>query len=291
MDPVAVVGGGPAGISCAIWLKRLGLEPVIFDRGRLGGQLHDITLPLQDVPGLGTIAAGALAARLEEQLRSLHIPVKEGKEAVSFDSGSSTLGCKDGTSYPVSAVAYAPGLRTRQLAVPGREEITRLSTSDLIRERIDGLIVVVGGGDRAFEAAIRLTDAGQSVILVHRRAHFRARPDFQTQAERRRFPVYVNATVRSVRAGAQGIEVTIERGGRQQRVAARCVLARIGMEPDIQPGLCPEALSDVVPLWTPVGIRVLGDAVSPVPFRSIATAFGSGMVAAKELVMTLSRTP
>ncbi|MCY0909977.1 MAG: NAD(P)/FAD-dependent oxidoreductase, partial [Sulfobacillus thermotolerans] len=261
--------GGPAGIACAIWLKRLGLLPKIFERHHLGGQLHDITLPLQDVPGFYGANVSVLLADLVQQLHQMGIDVYEEHDVVAFDE----------------AVVYAPGLRTRDLKVPGAQWVTSLSTSALLAQPLAGEVLIVGGGDRAFEAALRLSEAGKSVCLIHRRDHFRARPDFQQRVRDLGIVVHVNTTVEAITPTQGGVEVVLKGPRTTKRVKAAVVMVRIGMEPDIQPGLCSSVLSDVVPLWPSSRLRVIGDAVTPVPFRSIVTAFASGMVAAKEMVM------
>ncbi|AUW95136.1 hypothetical protein BXT84_15220 [Sulfobacillus thermotolerans] len=285
IETVAVVGGGPAGIACAIWLKRLGLLPKIFERHHLGGQLHDITLPLQDVPGFYGADVSVLLADLVQQLHQMEIDVYEEHDVVAFDEAEKLLTCADGATYHAQAVVYAPGLRTRDLKVPGAQWVTSLSTSALLAQPLAGEVLIVGGGDRAFEAALRLSEAGKTVRLIHRRDHFRARPDFQQRVRDLGIPVHVNTIVEAITRTQGGVEVVLKGPRTTKRVKAAVVMVRIGMEPDIQPGLCSSVLSDVVPLWPSSRLRVIGDAVTPVPFRSIVTAFASGMVAAKEMVM------
>ncbi|OLZ11654.1 NAD(P)/FAD-dependent oxidoreductase [Sulfobacillus thermosulfidooxidans] len=286
MAQVAVIGGGPGGVSCAIWLKRLGLEPVLYERGHIGGQLHDISLPIPDLPGEPLITARELIERLKHHLKTWEIPVFEGQEVIAYRDDQ-ILVLKSGQEIYYPHIAYAPGLRIRELDIPGREWITQQSTSEILNMNTDLPILIVGGGDRAFEAAIRLAQAKRPVILIHRRDHFRARPDFQTKVQQLHIPIYVHTHLQSIESVPGALIAHAEQNGHELSFPVSVVMVRIGMEPDIQPGLCPLPISDVVPLWPRAHVRCLGDAVSPVPFRSIVSAYASGMMAAKELVMNL----
>ena len=285
MTQVAVIGGGPGGVSCAIWLKRLGLEPVLYERGTIGGQLHDISLPIPDLPGQSLVDARKLIEYLKQHLHYWRIPVFEGQEAIQYRNGD--LVFRGGLEARYSCIAYAPGLRTRKLDIPGHEWITQYSTSEILQMTSEDPVLVVGGGDRAFEAAIRLAKAKRHVVLIHRRDHFRSRPDFQSQVRHLGIPIYVNAQLKAIERTEQQLIAHIDRSGERMSLTVALVMVRIGMEPDIQPGLCPNPQSDVVPLWPHKQVRCLGDAISPVPFRSIVSAYASGMMAAKELVMNL----
>ena len=285
MTQVAVIGGGPAGVSCAIWLKRLGIDAVLYERRSIGGQLHDITLPIPDLPGEPWIEALALIDRFKQHLHAWHIPVFEGQEAVEYRERLLIL--RDGSERHYPFLAYAPGLKIRQLDIPGQELITTQSTSEMLMTSYPYPVLVVGGGDRAFEAVVRLAEAAHSVILIHRRERFRARPDFQKRVVKLGIPILVNTQLRSIEPASEGLTAYIEEEGHMSIMRVSAVMIRIGMEPDIQPGLCPLPQSDVMPLWADNRIRCLGDAVNPVAFRSIVSAYASGMAAAKELVMNL----
>ncbi|MCL4495022.1 MAG: NAD(P)/FAD-dependent oxidoreductase [Firmicutes bacterium] len=284
MAQVAVIGGGPGGVSCALWLKRLGVEPVLYERHSIGGQLHDITLPIPDLPGEPWIEARELIARLKQHLFTWKISVFEGREALEYRDDR-VLVFRDGQEIHYPLVAYAPGLKVRQLNIPGREWIAKKSTTEMLQEPVSHPILVVGGGDRAFEAAIRFAESGRPVTLIHRREGFRARPEFQRRALELGIPIRVNAQLRAVEHGSPGLTAHIEESGKITSIRLSAVMVRIGMEPDIQPGLCSVPQSDVVPLWAHSRVRCLGDAVSPVAFRSIVSAYASGMAAAKELAM------
>lgn len=279
---VYVVGAGPAGISAAIWTRRLGLEPVVLERkAHLGGQLADYSLPITDMPGIPQIDGQALMGELQEQLRRLAIGVEYGCQAVGFMNHQLSLA--DGTKLPCRGVIYAPGVRARTLEVPGAEAIRDVSASQILnfpeRRALD--ILVVGGGDRAVEAAARLAERGLAVRLVHRRSQLRARANFRQRLGQSGADVLLNTVVAGVALSENGrLQVQLARGERNVQVEVSHVLVRIGMEPDLIAPLA-EAASKM-----PQSVLLAGDAVESPAYRSLVTAFASGMRAAKGLVLS-----
>ncbi len=279
---VYVVGAGPAGISAAIWTRRLGLEPVVLERKtHLGGQLADYSLPITDMPGIPQIGGQALMDELQEQLRRLAIGVEYGCQAVDFRNHQLSLA--DGTKLTCRGVIYAPGVRTRTLEAPGAEAIRDVSASQILNlpERRGLDILVVGGGDRAVEAAIRLAESGLAVRLVHRRSRLRARASFRQRLGQSGADVLLNTVVAGVARSENGrLHVQLVRGGDNVQVEVSHVLVRIGMEPDLLSPLAEAALN------MPQTVRLAGDAVESPAYRSLATAFASGMRAAKGLILS-----
>lgn len=188
---VLVVGAGPAGVAAALWARALGLEPLVLESaGRVGGQLLRIHFELANFPGAVPGPGEAIAGRCEQQLEAARIPVRVDAEVVSFDPSGPRIATRSGEALTARAVVIATGLRRRRLDVPGERELTGRGVSSSAtadRARLAGRdVLVVGGGDAAFENALILADAGCRVGLVVRGTP-RARPEFQARvaAERR----------------------------------------------------------------------------------------------------------
>jgi len=275
-----VVGAGPAGISAAIWAKRMGWEPVIFERSRyLGGQLIDFSLPIVDLPGLPEILAPELVERLRKQLHDLNISVEYGCQVVSFTGQRLVLA--DGGEIASSRMIYAPGVRRRKLEAEGVDGLADTSTSQILasaqpRDRV----LVVGGGDRAVEAASRLAEANIPTVLVHWRSVLRARSSFQKRLRMSGADVRMPSRVCAVRP-TEGERVRVEIQGPLgvESFDVSHVLVRIGMEPDLTPDLA-RAFTQM-----PHRVRLIGDAAEPICDRSLVVAFASGMRAIKALVL------
>ena len=164
---VIIIGSGPAGYTAAIYLGRAGLNPVMVT-GALspGGQLVNTT-EVENFPGFPEGILGPdLMDRMKEQAKRF------GTTYIA-DDVSSIEACESDSSLII-----ATGSSFRKLGVPGEQELSGHGVSYCAT--CDGFffrnkpIVVVGGGDSAFEEALFLTRFGSSVTLIHRRDSFRA---------------------------------------------------------------------------------------------------------------------
>lgn len=182
---LVIVGAGPTGVTAALWAKHDGLDFVLLEAGdHAGGQLHRVYSSLVGVPGI-TGPGMAFANVLARQLAEAGIAVRRGAVATALVTGTDglprvVLAKQDPIAAP--AVLVATGLRARTLDLPGERELTGKGVSSSAtrdRERIAGQrVVVVGGGDAAFENALLLSAVDCHVTLVVRGAA-RARREFR----------------------------------------------------------------------------------------------------------------
>ncbi|KFI91747.1 thioredoxin-disulfide reductase [Bifidobacterium saguini DSM 23967] len=181
---VVIIGSGPAGYTAAIYLGRAGLNPLMIT-GALapGGQLVNTT-EVENFPGF---PEGILGPDLMDNMREQ--AKRFGTEFVADDvTAIASVGTDNAPLYRLElsddevletrAVIIATGSKFRKLGVPGEVELSGHGVSYCAT--CDGFffrnkpIVVVGGGDSAFEEALFLTRFGSSVTLIHRRDEFRA---------------------------------------------------------------------------------------------------------------------
>ena len=169
---VIIIGGGPTGLSAAIYTSREGLETLVIERAALGGQAG-ITQVLDNFPGFDEGISGEdFARRLANQARRFGAELLEASDVKSVNGNGQYLcvATGDGQEYGAKAVLVATGSKYRELGVPGE--------SDLIGSNVhfcatcDGAfykgkdVLVIGGGNSGFEEGLFLTKFANSVKIV-----------------------------------------------------------------------------------------------------------------------------
>ena len=183
---VAVLGGGPAGYTAAIYLARADLRPIVVEGAQSGGALMT-TSAVANYPGF---ADGVLGPDLMDAMRRQAANfgatfLDEDAVAVSLTGSVKTITTEDRVLRS-PAVVLATGSRWRRMNVPGEEDfvgrgVGSCATCDGAYFR-DQDVAVVGGGDSAVEEATFLTRYARSVTLVHRRDTLRAGKALQKRA-------------------------------------------------------------------------------------------------------------
>lgn len=185
---VAVIGGGPAGLSAALYSARALLSTLVLEPGLPGGQAFN-TDTIANYPGFPNEVAGPeLAERMEEQTRNFGAEFATA-EITGLAPDKKTWLCQAGDSaYRSKAVIVAAGANPRRLGAPGESEFTGAGVSYCAT--CDGAfyrnkeVVVIGGGDAALQEAIFLTRFASRVTIVHRRDELRATKIIQQKAFR-----------------------------------------------------------------------------------------------------------
>lgn len=183
---VIIIGGGPAGLSAAIYAARDRLSVLLIEQGMVGGQIIN-TEQVENYPGFPQGISGyELTQSMHRQATRFGLEtvtaevtgVQDGKEKVVVTS--------DG-SFAARAVIIAGGSLRQKLGVPGEAEFTGkgvsyCATCDAAFFR-DKAVAVVGGGNAAMTEAVHLTKFASSVVVIHRRAQLRAMPILQDRAK------------------------------------------------------------------------------------------------------------
>jgi len=174
---LAVVGGGPAGVTAAIYAARAGLKPVVVAPA-MGGQLMSKGVNVENYPGIFEASGGDIVRLMKKQAMRFAATFEE-EQALSVDFSSRPFKIQTNNSIILAhSVVVATGADSRWLGVKGEEDLKGGGVSSCAT--CDGFlysgkpVVVVGGGDTAMEDALVLARTSSSVTLIHRRDSFRA---------------------------------------------------------------------------------------------------------------------
>ncbi|WP_458188259.1 thioredoxin-disulfide reductase [Haladaptatus sp. NG-WS-4] len=185
-----VSGSGIAGLTAAIYAARSNNDPLVLQGDEPGGQLT-LTTEVENYPGFPDGISGPdLINNMEEQAERFGAEVKMGIiEDVDDSSRPFRVELSNGDVYTTDALIAASGASARTLSIPGEDElmgygVSTCATCDGAFFR-DEEMVVVGGGDAAFEEANFLTKFAKKVYLVHRREEFRAEDYWQDRVQKK----------------------------------------------------------------------------------------------------------
>ncbi len=175
---VLIVGGGPAGMTAAIYSSRAGFATILVDPMG-GGGLASTTQMIHNYPGFPQGVSGFdLMDSMTEQAKHYGTNIVYGQvKGINVKNGVFSAQSGDKT-YTAKAVIYAAGTTPRKLGVTGEADLIGRGISfcascdgALFKDKI---VAVVGGGDSALTEAEFLTRFAKKVILIHRRDQFRA---------------------------------------------------------------------------------------------------------------------
>ncbi|EIK78028.1 thioredoxin-disulfide reductase [Gardnerella vaginalis] len=238
---VIIIGSGPAGYTAALYLARAGYTPLVI-AGALtpGGQLMNTT-EVENYPGFvdGILGPDLMEAMHKQAEKFGAQIILNDVVSVDFKDDLKTVTTDDGETYTANAVIISTGSQVRKLGVPGEQEYSGRGVSYCAT--CDGFffrgkpIVVVGGGDSAFEEALFLTRFGSSVTLIHRRDSFRASKIMIDRARKNeKIKFVLNSVVQSINGSnedAQSVTVKNVVTGETQDIEASGIFVAIGHLP------------------------------------------------------------
>ena len=167
-----VVGGGPTGLTAALYLAREGMDVLVIEKAALGGQAG-ITQVLDNFPGFPEGVSGAeFADRLSRQAQRFGVELLQATEVghITRHDRNLCVTTVSGDEYDARAVLLATGAQYRRLDIPGEAEL--IGTNVHFCATCDGAfykgkkVLVVGGGNSGFEEGLFLTKFASQVDIV-----------------------------------------------------------------------------------------------------------------------------
>ena len=236
MSDLAIIGAGPAGLSAAIYAGRAGLKVSLLEKLVPGGQAATTSF-IENYPGFSEAISGPeLMERMKEQVEKLGL-TSLSDEITSITSGFKLNG-REGV-YEAKAVIIATGATSKKLGIPGEEKfigrgVSYCATCDgpLFKGKE---IVVVGGGDRAIEEGLYLSNFARSVTVVHRRDKLRAQEVLARRARANEKMKFLLDTVVIEIDGNKSVEeikVKSLKEGREKDFSCQGVFIFVGLSPN-----------------------------------------------------------
>jgi len=175
---LAIVGGGPAGLTAGIYGARAGLSTVIIEKLSPGGQVITTDI-LENYPGFTEpIARFELIDRMVEQATNFGVEIQSAEVAGIKSEGDYKILDLGGETISAIGVIIATGAYHKRLGVPGEGRfwgrgVSCCATCDGMFYK-DKNVVVVGGGDTAVKESLFLTKFASEITIIHRRDRLRA---------------------------------------------------------------------------------------------------------------------
>lgn len=306
---VAVVGGGPSGLSGTLYTSRANLKTVLIEREIPGGQLNN-TETIENYLGTPNANAEELALTMHDQALQFGAKMvrKNIQSILKREDGVFELKTRKGT-IEAKSVLLATGTKYKKLGIPGEEELDARGVSYCAicdgPFFTDKEIAVVGGGDAALEEADYLTQFGSTVHLIHRRDEFRAKPHLQERVKNNpKITIHYNRTIESVNGENNVESLTLcEKDGPLdsiENLPVSAVFIYIGQLPQVlsvheagsqQAWVMNDFISVDNNMETSIkGLFAAGDIVDK-PIRQVANAVGEGAVAAQYIYQHVQNFP
>jgi len=186
MYDILIVGGGPAGLTAALYGARADYSVLVIEEMVAGGQIASTSM-VENYPGFPDSVSGVeLGQRLEQQARKFGAELRLATVTGVELKGSEKRLYAGEDAFQGKTVILAPGTTPNTLGIPGEEKLKGRGIS--FCATCDGpffgdqVVAVIGGGDSAVEEALFLAKFAKKVVIVHRRDKLRAVKSLQEKA-------------------------------------------------------------------------------------------------------------
>ncbi len=286
-----ILGGGPAGLSAAIYAARGAVSTAIIDKNMFGGQPSNY-LELENYPGFQVIGGYDLMEKFEEHADQFGVKKFPMQEIEKIDLLAKKIYTKE-FEFSAKTIIIATGAQPMKLGVNGEKEfigrgVSYCAVCDGAFYK-DKIVAVVGGGNSAIEEAMYLTKFASKVYVIHRRDELRADKIIQKRAfENNKIEFVWDSVVQEIRGENTVNSIVLK----NVKTETETILVTDGVFPYI--GIVPNVTdfsgqleqdrngfirTDATMATSVDGVFAVGD-VRNTPLRQVITAASDGAIAA-----------
>ena len=290
MYDIIVIGGGPAGLTAAIYARRANKSVLVIEKGSFGGQIT-FSPKVENIPGFSEVTGNEFAEKLVEQALGLDAEV-ECAEVLEIKQDDVKTVVTDSGDFEAKTVIIATGAKHRMLGLDREEEFVGEGIS--FCAVCDGAfytgldVAVIGGGNSALQEAILLADLAKKVYVVQNLDFLTGEQKLQEKlAAKENVEIILGHTVKGAlgETTLKGVVIT-DNNGNERELNIDGMFVAIGLIPQN------EAFSGIINLddrgyvnsdencqTSAEGIFVAGDCRTK-KIRQVATAAADGAIAA-----------
>lgn len=237
MYDICVIGGGPAGLTAALYSLRAGRSTLLMEEKNFGGQMAE-TGVIENMPGSPDAEGWELAMRFGQQVEQLGVSTAFEKATRLEPRGDHLRICTDGeVCYEARRVILAMGVRRRRLNVPGEDRLAghgvgwcAVCDGAFFRGQT---VAVVGGGNTALEDALYLSGLCKKVYLLVRGDSFRGQAALiQRVMAQENIEVCFQTQVTEILGEDKVSGITVAQAGHIETISLSGVFIAIGLSPD-----------------------------------------------------------
>ena len=238
MIDIIVIGGGPAGLTAAVYARRAGKSVLVLEKDALGGQIT-WSPKVENYPAVPAVSGMELGNLMAEQAMNMgaEVEIDEVRRIEDFGSHKRVYG-SFGTEYDARAVILAAGAKPRKLGLAREEELVGSGVGYCAV--CDGAffkgqaVAVSGGGNSALQDAVLLSELCSKVYLVHRRDSFRGEEALvEVLRGKENVEFVLNAVIWDLQGEGELSGITVEQDGLRRDIPVSGLFVAIGHEPDL----------------------------------------------------------
>ena len=294
MYDIVIVGGGPAGLTAAVYALRGGRSVVVIEKNGFGGQIA-FSPKVENIPGTIQISGAEFADKLVEQVVNLGADLElEKVTSIEKTDAGFVAHTEEGSAFEGKAVVLALGVKHRMLGLAGEEELVGSGIS--FCAVCDGAFytgqhaAMIGGGNSALQEALLLSEVCSKVTIVQNLADFTGEKKLaEAITEKDNVEVFFSTLVDeylTTDGALTGLRLKNDITGEKFDIAVDGAFLAVGLQPENEPFADFAALnawgyfdSAEDCLTATPGLFVAGDCRSK-RIRQVTTAAADGAIAA-----------